>query len=58
MTVARFKMNELEKFLPILKEFMPKKDFDSLEIIDTPHDLIKLLKVKQQYNFDKVELTT
>ena len=52
------RMNELEKCLPILKEFMPKKDFDSLEVIDTPHDLIKLLKVKQQYNFDKVELTT
>lgn len=35
--------NELEKGLPILKAFMPEKDFENLKIKDTPDYLIKLL---------------
>lgn len=37
------RVNDLEKCLPILKEFMPQKDYESLKIVDTPDDLIKLL---------------
>lgn len=42
--------NELEKCLPILKEFM-KKDFEGLKIIDTPDDLIELLKNETTIQF-------
>lgn len=35
--------NELEQSLPILKEFMPRQAFESLEISDTPGELIQLL---------------
>jgi ribosomal protein S18 acetylase RimI-like enzyme len=45
------RMSELEKCLPILKEFMPKKDFDGLGIIDTPDDLIKLLENETTIQF-------
>ena len=45
------RVNELEKCLPILKEFMPKKDFDGLRIIDTPADLIKLLESETTIQF-------
>jgi RimJ/RimL family protein N-acetyltransferase len=43
--------NELEKCLPILKELMPQKDFESLKIIDTPDSLIKLLKNETTVQF-------
>ena len=45
------RMNELEQSLPILKEFMPKKDFDRLKIIDTPGYLIKLLERETTIQF-------
>ena len=37
------RINELEKCLPILKEFMPQKDFERLRVIDTPVPFIKKL---------------
>jgi GNAT superfamily N-acetyltransferase len=43
--------NELEKCLPILQEFMSKKDFKSLKITDTPDDLIKLLESETTIQF-------
>jgi ribosomal protein S18 acetylase RimI-like enzyme len=43
--------NELEKCLPILKEFMSPKDFESLKIIDTPDYLIKLLENETTIQF-------
>jgi len=43
--------NELEKCLPILKEFMPKKDFEGLEMIDTPKALISLLERETTVQF-------
>lgn len=45
------RINELEKCLPILKEFMPKEDFDSLRITDTPNELIKLLENETTIQF-------
>lgn len=45
------RVNELEKCLPILKEFMPQKDFESLKITDTPEDLIKLLENETTIQF-------
>jgi GNAT superfamily N-acetyltransferase len=45
------RMNELEKCLPILQEFMTKKDFEHLRIIDTPDDLIKLLESETTIQF-------
>jgi hypothetical protein len=44
-------MNELEKCLPILREFMPKKDFDGLRIINTSDDLIELLESETTIQF-------
>lgn len=43
--------NELELCLPILREFMPKKDFACLKIIDTPDDLIELLQHETTIQF-------
>jgi hypothetical protein len=43
--------NELEKSLPILQRFMSKKDFDGLEIVDTPVDLIRLLECESTIQF-------
>ena len=45
------RVNELEKCLPILREFMSKKDFETLRIIDTPDDLIKLLENETTIQF-------
>ncbi|KAA0267915.1 MAG: GNAT family N-acetyltransferase [Chloroflexi bacterium] len=45
------RVNELEKCLPILKEFMPKKDFERLKITDTPDELIKLLENETTIQF-------
>lgn len=45
------RINELEKCLPILKEFMPQKDFESLKITDTPNNLIKLLENETTIQF-------
>lgn len=45
------RINELEKCLPILKEFMPKKDFDGLKISDTSNELVKLLENKTTIQF-------
>lgn len=43
--------NQLEESLPILGEFMPKRDFESLEIIDTPNALITLLEGETTIQF-------
>lgn len=43
--------NELEKCLPILKEFLPQKDFERLEIIDTPDHFIRLLENEKTIQF-------
>ena len=45
------RVNELEQCLPILEEFMPKKYFERLKIIDTPADLIELLKIERTIQF-------
>jgi GNAT superfamily N-acetyltransferase len=45
------RMNELEKCLPILKGFMPKKDFEYLRITDTPNNLIRLLEGETTIQF-------
>ena len=45
------RMNELEACLPILQEFMPKKDFEGLIMIDTPSDLITLLESETTIQF-------
>lgn len=43
--------NDLEKCLPILKEFMPPKAFESLTIVDTPQTLIKELEMEKTIQF-------
>jgi FR47-like protein len=43
--------NELEKCLPILSAFIPKKDFEDLEIIDTPESFIKLMENETTIQF-------
>ncbi|WP_255037474.1 GNAT family N-acetyltransferase [Lacihabitans soyangensis] len=43
--------NELEKCLPILREFIPKKDFEKLEIVDTPQHFIKLVENETTIQF-------
>lgn len=43
--------NELEECLPILKEFMPRKDFERLRFVDTPDQLIKLLENETTIQF-------
>lgn len=45
------RINELEKCLPILKEFMPQKDFQKLVIRDTPDSLIEELKNETTIQF-------
>ena len=45
------RMNELEKCLPVLKEFMPKESFESLSYSDTPQELIKLLENETTIQF-------
>lgn len=45
------RMNELEKCLPILQEFMSIEDFERLRIIDTPDGLIKLLERETTIQF-------
>jgi GNAT superfamily N-acetyltransferase len=45
------RVNELEMCLPILKEFMPKKDFEGLKMIDTPDYLIRLLEHETTIQF-------
>ena len=45
------RVNELEKCLPILREFMSKKDFETLRIMDTPDDLIKFLENETTIQF-------
>lgn len=45
------RINELEESLPILKEFMPKKDFASLKIIATPEGLIRMLEGETTIQF-------
>jgi hypothetical protein len=37
--------------LPILKEIMPKSHFNSLEIIDTPINFIKLMENETTIQF-------
>jgi GNAT superfamily N-acetyltransferase len=43
--------NELESCLPILKDFMPKKDFESLKFLDTPGSVIQLLAQETTIQF-------
>lgn len=38
------RFNELEKCLPILRDFMTKKDYAKLPIIDTPQHFLRLVK--------------
>lgn len=45
------RVNDFEKCLPILEEFMPKKDFERLKITDTPDKLIKLLENETTIQF-------
>lgn len=45
------RINELEKCLPILKEFIPKKDYETLEIIETPEHFIKLVENETTIQF-------
>ncbi|HSL28065.1 MAG TPA: GNAT family N-acetyltransferase [Anaerolineales bacterium] len=45
------RMNELEKCLPILEEFMPNTDFEQLKIVDTPAYLIELLENETTLQF-------
>jgi GNAT superfamily N-acetyltransferase len=43
--------NEIEKCLPILKKFMPKSHFDSLETTDTPSDFTKMVENETTIQF-------
>lgn len=43
--------NDLEKCMPILEDFIPKKDFECLQIINTPDFLIKLLENETTIQF-------
>ena len=43
--------NDLEKCLPILNEFMPQKDFNTLVISDTPNTFIEHLKEETTIQF-------
>jgi ribosomal protein S18 acetylase RimI-like enzyme len=43
--------NELEKCLPMLREFMPENDFQKLVIRDTPNSLIEELKNETTIQF-------
>ncbi|MBM9500141.1 GNAT family N-acetyltransferase [Leptospira sp. 201903071] len=43
--------NELEECLPILKQFIPAKDFEKLTIVDTPVDFIKLTENETTIQF-------
>lgn len=45
------RMNELEKCLPILREFIPAKDFATLEIIATPESFIRLVETETTIQF-------
>lgn len=45
------RINELEKCLPILNEFIPKKAFETLEIVDTPEHFIKLIENETTIQF-------
>lgn len=45
------RINELEKCLPILKAFLAKKDFEALEVIDTPQHFIKLVENETTIQF-------
>jgi GNAT superfamily N-acetyltransferase len=45
------RINELEKCLPILKTFMPQKDFEKLRIKNTPAYLIQLLENETTIQF-------
>ena len=45
------RINEFEKSLPILKEFIPKKDFKEIEIVNTPNRFIKLLENETKIQF-------
>lgn len=45
------RVNELEKCLPILKEFIPKEILQNLEIVNTPDSLIKLLEHERTIQF-------
>ncbi|QSE97845.1 hypothetical protein [Fulvivirga lutea] len=47
------RVNELEKCLLILKEFMPNKDFERLEIIDPPDYFMNSMKNVTKYSSKK-----
>jgi ribosomal protein S18 acetylase RimI-like enzyme len=43
--------NDLEKCIPILKEFIPQSYFEKLQIIDTPKEFISLLETETTIQF-------
>lgn len=43
--------NDLDKCLPILKEFMPKAEFERLKISETPSTLVELMKSETTVQF-------
>ncbi len=45
------RLNEVDRWLPILKDYIPRKDFDKLEVIDTPECFIKLMKDETTIQF-------
>jgi RimJ/RimL family protein N-acetyltransferase len=45
------RINELEKCLPILSKFIPKEGFETLEIIETPENFIKLMENETTIQF-------
>ncbi len=45
------RLNELDKSLPILREFIPQKYFEQLEIVDTPGHFIKLTENETSIQF-------
>jgi ribosomal protein S18 acetylase RimI-like enzyme len=45
------RINQLEKCLPVLREFIPEKDFEKLEITDTPEHFIKLTENETTIQF-------
>lgn len=45
------RINELQKCLPILSEFIPEKKLENIEIIDTPEHFIKLVENETTIQF-------
>ncbi len=43
--------NDIEEYLPILKAFMPKKDFDHLKIVEPPASWVESLRCETTIQF-------